>query len=284
MSEFHLSRYGRALLQRALTGKPSHAFFARLGDYLKRELQVDNVTIERCTHGSHWISVPLKVNVQASGRTRSFFVKVITEKGLRNFNYAVESRNVRVRILGDACRLRYKKAASRDDILSYEAETLTEFRTAGINAPKPLTLFEVGFHSLLMLEYIRGAPLGEGSLQRKDALQVLQIVRRLRDNTLVHGDIKLDNFLRAADRSVYLIDCLSWTGSLRAAMHYDLASALYSLSRKLEPFVVLQVAHQLFTAAAIHEALELIDLAGVQADALTDRDVAYQIKSEMQFF
>ncbi|MDD1720640.1 MAG: hypothetical protein LUP95_01465 [Euryarchaeota archaeon] len=135
-----------------------------------------------------------------------------------------------------------------------------------------------------MLEYIEGIPLGEGILRQEDAVRVLQIVRQLRDNKLVHGDIKLDNFVRVNDGSIYLIDCLNWTGSLQAATHYDLANALYSLSRKLEPSAVLKVARQFFTALEIREALEFIDLAGVQVDALTDGDKARQIKAAMQSF
>ncbi len=278
MSDLHLGTYGRRLLQSALTDEFSHTFYVSLKDYLERELQADKVTIERSTHGSHWISIPLKVNVRTRKASRFLFAKVITKKGLRNFNYAVESRNVRVRILADLCGLRYKKALSQHDVLSYEAGTLLKFRAARICAPEPLQLFETDSYSLLILEYLEGTPLGEGILRREDAVRALRIVRQLRDNKLVHGDVKLDNFVRANDGNIYLIDCLNWAGPLRAAMHYDLASALYSLSRRLEPSAVLQVARQFFTALEISEALELIDLAGVQADALTDGDRAVQIK------
>ncbi len=282
MSDLHLGRYGRRLLQSALTDEFSHTIYVRLEDFLERELPADKVTIERSTHGSHWVSVPLKVNVCTRNESHFLFAKVITEKGLRNFNYAVESRNLRVRILADLCGLRYRKALSRHDILSYEAAILLRFRAAGICAPEPLKLFEIGVYSLLMLEYIEGTPLGERILRREDAVRVLQIVRQLWDNELVHGDIKLDNFVRTNDGSICLIDCLNWTGSLQAAMHYDLASALYSLSRKLEPSVVLKTARQFFAAPEVNEALGLIDLAGVHADALTDRDKAFKIKAAMQ--
>lgn len=243
------------------------------------------MTIERSRHGSHWISVPLKVNVRTREESRFLFAKLITKKGLRNFNYAVESRNLRVRILADLCGLRYRKVLSEHDILSYEARTLLKFRAARICAPEPLRLFEMDSYSLLMLEYLEGTPLGEGILRREDAVCALQIVRQLQDNKLAHGDVKLDNFVRTNDGNTYLIDCLNWTGPLQAAMHYDLASALYSLSRKLEPSAVLQVARLFFTALEISEALELIDPAGVQADALTDGDKAVQIKeAAMQSF
>ncbi|MGZ4903946.1 MAG: hypothetical protein ACXVIP_01325 [Halobacteriota archaeon] len=284
MSDLHLGKYGLRLLQSALTDDFSHAFYVNLEDYLERELPADKVTIEKFTHGSHWISVPLKVNVRTSNESRSLFAKVVTQKGLRNFNYAVKSRNLRVRILADLCGLRYEGARSKHDVLSYEAATLLRFRAAQICAPKPLRLFDTGSYSLLTLEYIKGIPLGEGTARRQDAVHVLQIVRQLRDNKLVHGDIKLDNFVRTKDGSIYLIDCLNWTGPLLAAMHYDLASAIYSLSQKLEPSAVLQVARQSFTVSEISGALELIDLAGVQADALTDGDKALQIKAAMQSF
>ncbi len=281
MSDLNLGRYGLKLLQSALTDEFSHTFYGRLEDHLKRELQTDEVTVKRCTHGSHWISIPLKVNVRTRGEPHSLFVKVITEKGLRNFNYAVESRNVRVRILADLSGLRYSRATSKHDIVSYEATMLSRFRAARIYAPKPLRLSEMDFYSLLMLEYIDGTPLGEGVLRREDAVRVLQIVRQLWDNQLVHGDVKLDNFVRTNDGRIYLIDCLNWSGSLQAAARYDLASAVYNLSRKLEPSAVLKAARGLFTALEINEALELIDLAGAQVDALTDEDNAFQIKAAM---
>lgn len=284
MSDLHFGKYALRLLQNALTDDFSHAFYANLENYLEKELHADKVTIEKRTRGSHWISVPLKVNVRTSNESRSLFAKVVTQKGLRNFNYAVESRNLRVRILADQCGLRYKGARSKHDVLSYEAATLLRFRAAQICTPEPLTLFDTDSYSLLTLEYIKGVPLGEGIAQRQDAAHVLQIIRQLRDNQLVHGDIKLDNFVRTKNGRIYLIDCLKWTGSLLAAMHYDLACALYSLSRTLEPSAVLQVARQFFTASEISEALELIDLAGVQADTLTDGDKALQIKAAMQSF
>ncbi len=282
MSDFHLGRYGRRLLQGALTHKFSHTFYASLEAYLTRELQADKVTVKRRPEGSHWISVPLTLDVRTRQGSHFLFAKVVTEKGLRNFNYAVESRNLRVQILSDLCELRYKRARSKREILSYEAETLVKFREAKIYAPLPLKLLETGFYSLLVLEYIEGTPLGETVLQREDALCVLRILRQLWDHSLVHGDIKLDNFVRASDGRIYLIDCLNCVGPLQSGLYYDLASALYSLSRKLEPSVVLEAACQFFDTVEVNETLELIDLAGVQADALTDGDKAVQIKAAMQ--
>ncbi len=284
MRDFYLRSFGRRLLQSILTDEFSRTFYVTLETYLKEELQADKVTIKRCTHGSHWISIPLTINVHTCGESRPVFVKFISKKGLRNFNYAVESRNVRVRILADLCGLRYKKAVSQHEILSYEETMLSRFRAAGICAPEPLTLSDFGFYSLLALEYVNGTPLGECVLRQEDAVRVLQAIRRLWDNNLVHGDIKLDNFVRTEDGAIYLIDCLNWAGPLNAAMYYDLASALYSLSSKLEPYSVLKVARQFFTALEIDEALELIDLAGVQVDALTDDDTARQIRAAMQSF
>jgi len=284
MSDFHLGKYGLRLLQNVLTDNHSPTFYRGLEKYLRKELQADEVTVKKCKRGSHWISVPFKVNVRTCNESQTLFVKVLTEKGLRNFNYAIESRNLRILILANLCGLRYKKAGSKQDVLTYEAATLMRFKAARICAPTPLKVFDTEFYSLLMLEYIKGTPLGGGILRQGDAERVLHVVKHLWDSRLVHGDIKLDNFIRTKDGSIYLSDCLNWTGSRQAAMYYDLASALLCLSRKLEPYTVLKIAHQFFTALEIREVLPLIDLAGVQLDALTDEDRARQIKTAMQSF
>jgi hypothetical protein len=213
---------------------------------------------------------------------RALFAKVVTEKGFRNFNYAIESRNLRVRLLSDARGPAYRKALSLHDVLSYEARTLTDFRAAKICSPKPLRLYQLDSCSLLLLEYIEGISLGEADLKHEDAIRILSIARQLMANRLVHGDIKLDNFVRKKDGSIYLIDCLDWTGSLQAALSYDLTNAIYSLSRKLEPITVLKMARLFFTASEIGEAIELIDAAGAQIDVITDEDRAHQIRLAME--
>ena len=284
MSNLHLSKHGRKLLQNVLTDRLSPAFYRDLKSYLKTELQADEVMVEKCKHGSHWISVPLKINVRTCNESQALFLKVLSEKGLRNFNYAIESRNLRILVLANSCGLRYKKARSQQDVLTYEAATLMRFKAAGIDVPTPLKVFDIGSYSLLMLEYINGTPLGEGILRQGDAERVLQIVKQLWDGKLVHGDIKLDNFVRTKGGSIYVLDCLNWTGSLQAAMCYDLASALVCLSRKLKPYTVLKIANQFFTTLEIRGALSLIELAGVQLDALTDEDRARQIRAAMQSF
>jgi|GEM_PF-359395 len=282
MSDSRARRWGLKILRSVLTDGLSHTYRRELERYLRDQLHSDGVKLKICTHGSHWISVPIKVDVRVGETRLALFAKVVTEKGLRNFNYAIESRNLRVRLLSDARGPAYRKALSLPDVLSYEARTLTDFRAANICSPKPLRLFQFDSCSLLLLEYIEGIPLGEADLTHEDAIRILSISRQLMANRLVHGDIKLDNFLRRKDGSIYLIDCLDWTGSLQAALSYDLANTLYSLSRKLEPVTVLKMTRLFFTAAEIAEAIELIDAAGAQIDVVTDEDRARQIKRAME--
>lgn len=60
-------------------------------------------------HGSHWISIPLKVDGGAKGEQYNLFVKAVTERGLRNFNY-VRSRNLRFHVLADQNRMLFQKS------------------------------------------------------------------------------------------------------------------------------------------------------------------------------
>ncbi|MGZ7112111.1 MAG: hypothetical protein ACXVH6_06730 [Halobacteriota archaeon] len=48
--------------------------------------------------------------------------------------------------------------------------------------------------------------LGRAQLQQQNALDVLKIVRRSRDNRLVHGNIKLNNFVLTKWSELYLIE------------------------------------------------------------------------------
>jgi len=282
MSDSRALRWGLRILQSVLTDGLSHRYRQELEGYLRDQLHSDRVKLKICTHGSHWISIPVKVDVRMGETRFALFAKVITEKGLRNFNYAIESRNLRIRLLSDKHGPVYRKALALYDVLSYEAKTLTEFRAAKICSPKPLRLYQFDSCSLLLLEYIEGVPLGEADLKHKDAIRILSIARQLMDNRLVHGDIKLDNFVRRKDGSIYLMDCLDWTGSLKAALSYDLTNTIYSLSRKLEPITVLKMARLFFTASEIAKAIELIDAAGAQIDVLTDEDRAHQIRLAME--
>lgn len=245
---------------------------------LRDDLHFDVVSLKMLSHGSHWISIPLKVDASAKGGQSNFFAKAVTKRGLRNFNYVVRSRNLRFHVLADQKGMLFQKARSPWEILRYEAETLKKFRLANIRAPSPLGLFQLDCCAFLLLEYLSGVPLGGAQVQQQNALDVLKIVRRLRDNRLVHGDIKLDNFVLTKWSELYLIDCLSCTRSLQQAFDYDLTGAIYSLSRRLHPADVLRIAALFFSASEIEAALGLIDIAGAQIDVLTEQDITKQIK------
>lgn len=86
------------------------------------------------SHGSHWISIPLKVDGGAKGGLSNLFAKAVTERGLRNFNYVVRSRNLRFHVLADQNRMLFQKVRYPWEVLRYEAETLRKFRLANTRA------------------------------------------------------------------------------------------------------------------------------------------------------
>jgi hypothetical protein len=91
-----------------------------------------------------------------------------------------------------------------------------------------------------------GVPLGNVEITLTEIYKVFNVIKKLRENQLVLGDIKLDNFIVDCNDKVFLLDCMKRNGSLEQALDYGLMSAIYCLTYKYDASSIFKVSQQFF--------------------------------------
>ena len=219
----------------------------------------------RLAGGSYWLSIPCIVEGVRDGEEVRYMAKIINETSALKHRYMTMLRNLGV--LASASDLRFDEHMDAEDMVNFERYCLTQIRGQDLKAPAV-----IGVHRLnpddymLVTEYIAGQPLSEVSITGDGIDQVLDIVKTMHEHRLVHGDVKLDNFMFSRGR-VFVLDCLKMGGSaLRAAESFDLMCALCALSQKAPVAMVIAHARERFSPEELRKAAEFLDIAVSKAD------------------
>ncbi len=239
---------------------------ARIRHVFKKEYGLKKIKI-KLAGGSYWLSIPCVVK-GIDKRTRGekkYLAKVMNERSALKHNYMTLMRKVGV--LAGGFDLRFDGYHCGLEMGEYEKYCLGRLRESGINAPAVYGLHKMGGGDyVLVMEFIEGLPLSKAHIDEAILDQLFKILRVMREHGILHGDVKLDNFILSGDR-VYVFDCLKIDRSdADAATAFDLACLLCALAEKLPAGVVMARARRYFSDGELERAEGMIDLALYKID------------------
>ncbi len=248
-----------------------------LKNFFNVTFNLDSVKLDSFLTGTHLISSPLKVVGFKDGEAVAYFTKVVTEKNLDMLNIISAVKNLGFKILVGVEDTFYDRFESTFSAISFEHNCLKSFKKAGISVPELVGVYQLNTCSLLVSEFVAGTSLGTVEITPAEIHKVLNIIKKLREHELVHGDIKLDNFIIDCSDKIFLIDCMRCNSSLEKALNYDLMCAMYSLTCKYDASSVLEISQKFFSRVEISEALTFLSLTSARFDSILKKDRTKEI-------
>ncbi len=230
---------------------------SEIENLLKSTFELDVAKVIPFSTGTHWVSIPLKVEGKVGNEDRVYLAKVVTAEGLQTHQDIITKKNARF-VRHDILDVSFDGSASAYEVLQHEARFLTAAKRANIFVPAQLGVFPLTAGAALLLEFVNGVPLERAELTDRTLNAVFMLLKQLRNHQLVHGDIRRDNFI-ATQGGVCLIDYLRLNGNLGRALGYDLMSAVCHLSLSVDPNIVLNVARSYFSAAELRDAVPFLN-------------------------
>ncbi len=248
-----------------------------LKNFFNVKFKLDSVKLDSFLTGTHLISIPLKVVGFKDGEAATYFTKVVTEKGLDMLNIVMAVKNIGLKILVGVQDAFYDRFESTYSAVNFEHICLKSFKKAGIFVPEPEGVYKLSTCSLLVTEFVEGIPLGNVEITPVEIYKVLNVIKKLRAHKLVHGDIKLDNFIVDCNDKIFLLDCMKCNSSLEQALNYDLMCAIYSLTRKYDASSVLNISQKFFSRVEVSDALKFLYLTSARLDSIFENDRTKEI-------
>jgi RIO-like serine/threonine protein kinase len=185
------------------------------------------------------------------------FVKVVTEQNTWTHSLFTTARNLGARFSGNGPF--FEAFDSPAEMARHGFESARRMREAGVRAPEPVDVVEGDDEALLLFEYLDGfETLSDAALDDATVREVFDMLRRLHDNGLAHGDFSLENVL-LVDGDVYFIDSTSVANDGHDdAVAYDLACSLGAFSSRLRPNDVVALTSEFFDADDLRRALDFL--------------------------
>lgn len=239
---------------------------AQIKHVFKRHYGLKKIKI-KLAGGSYWLSVPCVVS-GFDKRTRTakkYMAKIVSDRSVIKHRYMTALRNLGV--LAEGAGLKFEEYADSMDMACFEKDNLTRLRKHGVRVPDVHGLYRLGGDDyMLVMEFIDGRPLSEGSLDGKKIGQAFGTLRAIHDSGMFHGDVKLDNFMFSEGRVVVFDSLRIDPGVREQALEFDLACAICALSQKAAVATVIEQARKYYTDKEIAGAGSLLDIALSKVD------------------
>lgn len=248
-----------------------------LKNFFNFKFKIDSVKLDSFLTGSHLISIPLRVVGFKDGEAVTYFTKVATEKSFDTLNIIMAQKNIGLKILVGVQEAFYDGFESTYSAVNFEYICLKSFKKAGIFVPEPIGVYKLSRCSLLVTEFIQGTPLGNVEITPVEIYKLLSVVKKLRTHKMVHGDIKLDNFIVDCNDIIFLLDSMKCNSSLQQALNYDLMCAIYSLACKYDASSVLNISQKIFSRLEVSDALKFLYLTSARLDSIFENDKTKEI-------
>ncbi len=224
---------------------------------LEEDSMLENVQATFFPAGDHAVSIPLKMRGRVRNHVHAYLAKLVTKDGVQAHREVITKKNTRFRQHG-IYDIFYEDFDVPYDLLRHEALFLKAACAAGIPVPSFYDLYQLPTCAVLIMEFVQGTPFERSHFVKQDIVKLFTIIKQLRENQLIHGDLRRDNFLLTGNSDIYLIDYLHLKGSTQRALDYDLMSALCHLSLSTDPALVLDLARAFFPATAFKEGLPFL--------------------------
>ncbi|BAI60194.1 conserved hypothetical protein [Methanocella paludicola SANAE] len=255
---------------------------AQIRHVFKKKYGMKKIKI-RLAGGSYWLSIPCIVKgvCKKTRSERKFLAKVMNERSALKHKYMTLFRNIGV--IAEGVDLKFDDYHCGLEMGQYERLCLEKLRNASVNAPKVYGLHKMGGADyMLVMEYIDGKPLSKAEMSGEIMDQLFLILKKMRENGILHGDVKLDNFMLSNGR-VYVFDCLKIDRSgIEEAAAFDLACLLCALSGRLPPGEVVKNARKFYSPSDLGRAAGMVDMALYKADLNLSDDRKKELKESLK--
>jgi hypothetical protein len=221
-------------------------------------------------------SLPCVVDGIRRGERVQLFVKIMGSSD--HFTAVISQLMKNVYLETKGLPAMFEVAESALGMARHQHDRLLELVEKGIPTSRPLGYYDLdGIRSLLVLEFIAGSPFSKVKITAALAGAAFDVMWRMHQHGLYHGDIKLDNLILGPKGEVYLLDVGSFREGTpeREQRAYDIASMLCALSERMPVDALLQAGVLKYSSADQRAAVPYVDLSRNRPDFfLTDEVIA----------
>ncbi|WP_410765001.1 RIO1 family regulatory kinase/ATPase [Haloferax sp. DFSO60] len=246
-------------LRRLVRGRVSWSRLEDVARELARRYDRDTLHI-RFLEADNWLSTPMVVNDE-------WFVKVISKQNSLVHALFTTGRNLGA--FSSGTEGFFEHFGTPYQMAEHELEATAKLREIGLNAPKPIEVFEVDGLGVLVLEYLPDfhtldtAPEEEVNELAGDLFGAL---RQMHDNHLAHGDLRAENVL-VRDDGIYFIDATNVNDEgMYDARSYDLACALAALEPLIGAKASVEAAGATYEKEDLVSAVDFLDFVNIRPD------------------
>jgi len=254
---------------------------ARMRHVFKKEYGMKKLKI-KLAGGSYWLSIPCIVRgIDKKTHTEvKYLAKIMNERSAVKHRYMTLMRKMGV--IAEGVDLRFDEYHCGREMGEYEKRCLERLRDASVNAPKVYGLHNLGADDyMLVMQFIEGTPLSKVTINDEIMDRLFIILRKMRENGIFHGDVKMDNFMLSGS-AVYVFDCLKIDRSgAEEAAAFDLACLLCALADRAPAEAVLARARQYYSASDLERAAGMIDMALYKSDLELSEDRIKKLKQNI---
>lgn len=255
---------------------------AQIRHVFKKRYAMKKIKI-KLAGGSYWLSIPCVVKgvCKKTHKERKFLAKIMNERSALKHKYMTLMRNMGVIVEGIG--LKFDEYHCGLEMGQYEKQCLERLREASVSAPKVYGLHRLNAGDyMLVMEFIEGTPLSKALITDAVVDQLFDILRKMRENVIFHGDVKLDNFMLSGDR-VYVFDCLKIDRSVAdEAAAFDLACLLCALAEKVPAGDVMRHARLYNSPIELEKAAAMVDMALYKTDLNLSEERKKDLKESLR--
>jgi tRNA A-37 threonylcarbamoyl transferase component Bud32 len=232
----------------------------------RRKYRLSRINI-KLAGGSYWLSIPCIVTGinKKTKEEKKYLAKMLNERSTIKHRYMSRLRNLGVLVEGAS--LRFEDHRDAKEMLRFERDSLRMLRAFSIDTPEVLGMHKLNSDDYIMvMEFIEGKNLSKVELKEEDSDRLFEIIKRMHENGLIHGDVKLDNFIYSGGH-IFVLDSLKIdTAQFDNAKGYDLMSAICALSQKMPVNIVIEHAKKYFNENEMAIAGSMLGVALNKAD------------------
>ncbi len=227
-----------------------------------RQLDTDN-----------WLSIPCVVN-------EKLFVKIVTDQNALVHGLLTAGRNLGA--FTSRSEGFFERFETPISMAEHDLEATRKIRELGINAPKPIEVFEHDEYGVLVLEYLPEFK----TLEQLDqpeieavASELFESLSLMHEAGIAHGDLRGENVL-IVDGEMYFIDATKVSdGPIEDARAYDIACALAALQPLIGARTTISIASEFYDEEVLLDSEAYLDFVNLRPDHDFD---TLQMKGEIE--
>jgi len=241
------------------------------------------VRIRPVTLRSARFSLPCVVDGIRRGERVHMFVKIMGSSDRFTAVISQFMKNMYLEMNGRPAM--FEVAESAFGMARHQHDRLLELVEKGIPTSRPLGYHDLdGIRALLVMEFVPGNPFTRVEITLELAEEAFDVMRRMHQHGLHHGDIKLDNLILGPDGKVYLLDVGSFREGTpeREQRAYDIASMLCALSERMPVDKLLRAGVLKYSSADQQAAVPYVELSRNRPDFFLRDEVIEPIKARLE--